>query len=279
MERDFLGLKWNESSQTLKQITNNNTFSDSVSGMQWRWWDKNDCCCSQFQPHKVTQVEMGDTLTYKLSSLPKELKFPFQFETTGTSSNDQFPEGIPFVEWFSTSPTHHPRNKSMQSESANRLTIIYDDKVYVFEDISPDKAEAIIRLAKDEYFCLTTEDMKRVLQQTTMDLPLSKPPEPPSIIFNSLVESSLPTFPATTLPKARKATLEHFMKKRKNRNKSMQSESPNRLTIIYDDKVYVFEDISIDKAEAIMRSAEDEYFCLTTEDMKRVLQQTTMELP
>ncbi|XP_021291503.1 protein TIFY 7-like isoform X2 [Herrania umbratica] len=219
MERDFLGLK-------KKEITSNNIFNESVGGMQ-RWWSE-DSSTSQFQPFGATQDNMRDTLTSPvyafdftynpLSTLPKE-------ETIPTSM--QFLGGFPFAERSATSSPTDPRNKSKQVEAADdRLIIVYDNKVHVFEDISPNKAEAILRLARDEHYSFLTvdDDRKQVVlpEQTTLDLLCRTSNsnqhalDPPSII-NSSTESASYTYSAITLPLARKATLEHFLEKRKDR--------------------------------------------------------------
>ncbi|XP_017974696.1 PREDICTED: protein TIFY 6A isoform X2 [Theobroma cacao] len=226
MERDFLGLKRKDSSGTLTEIASNNIFNDSVGGMQ-RWWSE-DSSWSQFQPFGATQDDMPDTLASPvyafdftcnpLSTLPKE-------ETIPTSK--QFLGGFPFAERSATSSPTDPRNKSKQVEAADdRLTIVYDNKVHVFEDVSPNKAEAILRLARDEYYSFLTADDDRnqvvLPEQTTMDLLCwtsngnQHALDPPSII-NSSAEFASHTYSAITLPQARKATLEHFLEKRKDR--------------------------------------------------------------
>ncbi|EOY04369.1 Uncharacterized protein TCM_019638 isoform 2 [Theobroma cacao] len=264
MERDFLGLKRKDSSGTLTEITSNNIFNDSaltkkehvdfpklrlswrknlfyfVGGMQ-RWWSE-DSSWSQFQPFGATRDDTPDTLASPvyafdftcnpLSTLPKRSfnsttpwKFPFQEETIPTSK--QFLGGFPFAERSATSSPTDPRNKSKQVEAADdRLTIVYDNKVHVFEDISPNKAEAILRLARDEYYSFLTADDDRnqvvLPEQTTMDLLCwtsngnQHALDPPSII-NSSAEFDSHTYSAITLPQARKATLEHFLEKRKDR--------------------------------------------------------------
>ncbi|EOY04370.1 Uncharacterized protein TCM_019638 isoform 3 [Theobroma cacao] len=219
MERDFLGLKRKDSSGTLTEITSNNIFNDSVGGMQ-RWWSE-DSSWSQFQPFGATRDDTPDTLASPvyafdftcnpLSTLPKRSfnsttpwKFPFQEETIPTSK--QFLGGFPFAERSATSSPTDPRNKSKQVEAADdRLTIVYDNKVHVFEDISPNKAEAILRLARDEYYSFLTADDDRnqvvLPEQTTMDLLCwtsngnQHALDPPSII-NSSAEFDSHTYSA-----------------------------------------------------------------------------------
>ncbi|KAF8017164.1 hypothetical protein BT93_H2374 [Corymbia citriodora subsp. variegata] len=90
-------------------------------------------------------------------------------------------------------------SEAMLSQAPAQLTIFYGDGVYVYSDVTPEKAELIMSMVKDQP---ATSSMSRARQHLGVANNIHHPHA---------------TYPQGTVPQARRATLVRFLVKRKDR--------------------------------------------------------------
>ncbi|XP_010062269.1 protein TIFY 10A isoform X1 [Eucalyptus grandis] len=136
------------------------------------------------------------------------LKFPFPKEVHhGPALGEISSVGPSFISQAQTTDAsakgslgHTPeiRSEAMLSQGPALLTIFYGDGVYVYSDITPEKAELIMSMAREQPTTLSTSQAQHLEVASNIHRPRA-------------------TYPQGTLPQARRATLVRFLEKRKDR--------------------------------------------------------------
>ncbi|XP_023519148.1 protein TIFY 6B-like isoform X2 [Cucurbita pepo subsp. pepo] len=252
MERDFLGLNSKIVSMALKE-----EFEDTSknTGMQWSFSNKVSAV-PQLLSFKAAQDEKQRKITVDplgpyssvIQNVASDKKPANQYAMTAyrfqnaepvvrSSVNLQPLGGVPIPTAISVPLTSSVvgttelRNASMPPGSMAQLTIFYAGSVCVYNDISPEKAQAIMLLAgsnglpQTQNNMLSTGQVKASFPCSNIELPAaaaaaakpihSKPPMDASSA--ALIASIAPTFVPAAVPQARKASLVRFLEKRKER--------------------------------------------------------------
>lgn len=203
MERGFLGLQWKDSCHQ----KNKNAFNDSgrqlgfLKDLAYTLTKPANNYQEEISSIQRTRTSLHDAINSPLSSFPpfalpsppvlipkkkSTWNFPFMFESVpllGTSNNDLRP-----------------------SNSGGQLTIFYANDVYVYEDVTPHQMEAIMELAN------SGSGKKKQPAENEEHQTKKQCPDP-----NPAATSRSQQTSRATVPQARKATLERFLHKRKNR--------------------------------------------------------------
>ncbi|XP_023519147.1 protein TIFY 6B-like isoform X1 [Cucurbita pepo subsp. pepo] len=253
MERDFLGLNSKIVSMALKE-----EFEDTSknTGMQWSFSNKVSAvpqllsfkAAQDEKQRKITVDPLGPYSSVIQKNVASDKKPANQYAMTAyrfqnaepvvrSSVNLQPLGGVPIPTAISVPLTSSVvgttelRNASMPPGSMAQLTIFYAGSVCVYNDISPEKAQAIMLLAgsnglpQTQNNMLSTGQVKASFPCSNIELPAaaaaaakpihSKPPMDASSA--ALIASIAPTFVPAAVPQARKASLVRFLEKRKER--------------------------------------------------------------
>ncbi|KAG6584310.1 Protein TIFY 6B, partial [Cucurbita argyrosperma subsp. sororia] len=252
MERDFLGLNSKIVSMALKE-----EFEDASTntGMQWSFSNKVSAvpqllsfkAAQDEKQRKITVDPLGPYSSVIQKNVAPDKKPANQYAMTAyrfqnadpvvrSSVNLQPLGGVPIPTAISVPLTSSVvgttklRNASMPPGSMAQLTIFYAGSVCVYNDISPEKAQAIMLLAgsnglpQTQNNVLSTGQVKASFPCSNIELPAAaaaaKPihSEPPMDASSAaLIASIAPTFVPAAVPQARKASLVRFLEKRKER--------------------------------------------------------------
>ncbi|KAJ4706888.1 Jasmonate ZIM domain-containing protein [Melia azedarach] len=187
MERDFLGLNWKASNDTTKENNYRDRGADSSDWQEAPEWPFSK---NFYPPCDQLSLISG---SHAFDSNPKPPRhFPDHqpsLSPTQTSSVDFFIQDLRCV-----------GNVHSTSGGPSQLTIFYDNSVYVYDDVSPQKAEAVMRMAKND------DELDAMVVST-------KEASKPVGIHNHIN-------PLIAVPGARKASLDRFLEKRKDRLKN-----------------------------------------------------------
>ncbi|KAK4596791.1 hypothetical protein RGQ29_014718 [Quercus rubra] len=165
MERDFLGLSSKEPLAVVKEEINNDACQDS--GAQWQFLNKVSAI-SHLMSFKVSQEDKNQKIASDshMSSGFMSISTADAFDASqkrsmaeiqnlaGVNVKQQLLGGIPATAPHSVIPTAanitgitEPWNGVKASGSPAQLTIFYGGTVHVYDDITPEKAQAIMLLA------------------------------------------------------------------------------------------------------------------------------------
>nr|XP_023911682.1 protein TIFY 6B-like isoform X4 [Quercus suber] len=165
MERDFLGLSSKEPLAVVKEEINNDACQDS--GAQWQFLNKGSAI-SHLMSFKVSQEDKNQKIASDshMSSGFMSISTADAFDASqkrsmaeiqnlaGVKVKQQLLGGIPATAPHSVIPTAanitgitEPWNGVKASGSPAQLTIFYGGTVHVYDDITPEKAQAIMLLA------------------------------------------------------------------------------------------------------------------------------------
>ncbi|KAL9252866.1 TIFY 6B-like protein [Drosera capensis] len=271
MERDFMGLGKQEQLAVVKEEVADAPL-DSGSGVPWSCMNKGSAMAN-FMPCKNSQ----DDRTKKVASIPTSVGFAFVNSAGGMQRNSfskpdfsisaqtalkqQFLAGLslglPSPAGQIVGVTE-PWYNFKASNGRGQMTIFYEGTVSVYDDISPEKGQAIMLLAGNgSSVTLNPKNQHQATGDKTGNQPLnSLPCTDPATIMHSgsasnssdevtgdkptgvttapvvkpelqRVVSSLLPVPLTTMipsaiPQARKASLARFLEKRKERMMSVR---------------------------------------------------------
>ncbi|KAK9272814.1 hypothetical protein L1049_003192 [Liquidambar formosana] len=251
MERDFLGLKWKDPRMLLKE-KNKDRSKDSVIGVQWPFANMVNSLPPSM-PLKPPQENKQRTIGYPSltpsifqpvltgdafnsngkhpPSLAKKnydaaCKLPLSNRKNSNGKSNSIPLGeIWVVEQLSKSPSGVSENDFLSAGTIDlrrgdkllgspaQLTIFYADTVYVYDNISSDKAKAIV--------CFAGNGSSMSANTYPSSMPVvgdnhRNQAQPPQIV-NSRQSQQPSTASSNTVPQARRASLARFLEKRKDR--------------------------------------------------------------
>ncbi|KAI5579920.1 hypothetical protein POPTR_008G133400v4 [Populus trichocarpa] len=152
MERDFLGLSSREPLAVVKEEVNADGCKESGSGMQWPFSNK-----VSTPRHSTAEIQMFPVSNHAIPISMGNHFFKNHYPATGqnmagTTTKPQLLGGIPVTAPHSILPmvgsVAGVTDSSVRaSGSPAQLTIFYAGSVNVYDDISPEKAQAIMFLA------------------------------------------------------------------------------------------------------------------------------------
>ncbi|KAJ6321922.1 hypothetical protein OIU77_011915 [Salix suchowensis] len=152
MERDFLGLSSKEPLAAVKEEVNADGCKETGSGMQWPFSNK----VSTLR-HSTAEIQMFPVSNHAIPISTGNHIFKNHYPATvqnmaGTTTKPQLLGGIPVTAQHLTLPmvgsAAGVTDSSVKaSGSPAQLTIFYAGSINVYDDISPEKAQAIMFLA------------------------------------------------------------------------------------------------------------------------------------
>ncbi|KAJ6429902.1 hypothetical protein OIU84_021337 [Salix udensis] len=152
MERDFLGLSSKEPLAVVKEEVNADGYKETGSGMQWPFSNK----VSTLR-HSTAEIQMFPVSNHAIPISMGNHNFKNHYPATvqnmaGTTTKPQLLGGIPVTAQHLTLPmvgsVAGVTDSSVKaSGTPAQLTIFYAGSINVYDDISPEKAQAIMFLA------------------------------------------------------------------------------------------------------------------------------------
>ncbi|KAI6691457.1 hypothetical protein NL676_028285 [Syzygium grande] len=193
---DFLGLEWQENPRAGKKKKKKESASRINSVEQARRWKQVTNRTHQQMTLEAAQLQLvgHDRPLFLPTSNPyafdfnrksppflegnhdAALKFPFPKEVHGPALGGISSVEPPFISHTQTTDvlakgslaqTPEIRSEAMSSRRPAQLTIFYGDGVYMYSDITPQKAELIMSMAKDQPTTSTAAEHDNILKLLT----------------------------------------------------------------------------------------------------------------
>ncbi|GAB2214775.1 hypothetical protein Droror1_Dr00019138 [Drosera rotundifolia] len=239
MERDFMGLS---SKETLAVVKDEISDSPIGSGTIVTWSFMNKGLANpQFSAFKTSQ----DDRTKKVTSAPTSSPGFAPVHSTGEIKNSagatikqQFLTGLPLTVPSCVGPivgVTEPWYNFKASATRCQMTIFYAGSVNVYDDISPERAQAIMLLAGNGSsmpFNQRVHVQPHSPKPAAARIPASPVGKPePQRIISSLSPVPLTTMIPSAVPQARKASLARFLEKRKERVMSVAPYSRKKIPL------------------------------------------------